>query len=362
MEVSKVLEYVQVIMIEVETLHLEEGQDWRLLAGFAHWPAAGSRAPQWNKAPGTARVGQLFTGCSTCSATRTAKLQCHVNQCCSCLSPPTGLPLPSSFKLAKDHQRTPTPSQTFSQLPLLGVSKSQAQYNISPRGPPARNGRRSKGREASRCPQASKQLSFTIARRKPSSSADTLKAAELAAKKNKKKGAKKGTSSKEEDTADATPATETIETEAPPTDAKGTDEAVEESKEESKAAASEEETGDAPPSPSQAHSTLAQQSKLRSASFRQGSISAGTSGPMSPGPFSPGGDGETATDIYRKHVARIEELEKEKKRLAAESSDAEKRWKKAEDELADLREGGGDDGESKPAVDSRIDHLVSSFM
>lgn len=58
--------------------------------------------------------------------------------------------------------------------------------------------------------------------------------------------------------------------------------------------------------------------------------------PTSPGPLSP--DGDTAPDIYRKHVARIEELEKENKRLQKESSDSEKRWKKAEDELADLRE------------------------
>lgn len=58
--------------------------------------------------------------------------------------------------------------------------------------------------------------------------------------------------------------------------------------------------------------------------------------PASPGPLSP--DGDTAPDIYRKHVARIEELEKENKRLQREYSDSEKRWKKTEDELADLRE------------------------
>lgn len=82
--------------------------------------------------------------------------------------------------------------------------------------------------------------------------------------------------------------------------------------------------------------SLAQQSKLRSTSFRAGTAG----GPASPGPFSP--EGDTAPDIYRKNVARIEELEKENKRLAKESTDAEKRWKKAEDELADLREAEGD--------------------
>ncbi|KAK1991781.1 hypothetical protein LX36DRAFT_662989 [Colletotrichum falcatum] len=100
----------------------------------------------------------------------------------------------------------------------------------------------------------------------------------------------------------------------------------------------------------------AEQSKLRSASFRQGSVSAG-SGPLSPG--AQGAEGETATDIYRKHVARIEELEKENKRLAKESTDSEKRWKKAEEELADLREA---EGEGKGGSDGQIEKLVSTTM
>lgn len=82
--------------------------------------------------------------------------------------------------------------------------------------------------------------------------------------------------------------------------------------------------------------SLAQQSKLRSTSFRAGAAGP----PPSPGPFSP--DGDTAPDIYRKHVARIEELEKDNKRLSKDSADADKRWKKAEEELADLREAEGD--------------------
>jgi len=56
-------------------------------------------------------------------------------------------------------------------------------------------------------------------------------------------------------------------------------------------------------------------------------------------------------------VARIEELETENKRLAKEASDAEKRWQKAEDELADLRE---DDGESagQGGADGQVEKLV----
>ncbi|VUC23719.1 unnamed protein product [Clonostachys rosea] len=78
--------------------------------------------------------------------------------------------------------------------------------------------------------------------------------------------------------------------------------------------------------------SLAQQSKLRSTSFRAGG----------PGIASPP-DGDTAPDIYRKQIARIEELEEENRFLEKESADHEKRWKKAEEELADLREAEGDD-------------------
>ena len=97
--------------------------------------------------------------------------------------------------------------------------------------------------------------------------------------------------------------------------------------------------------------SLAQQSKIRSTSFRASSISGP---PGSLGPFSP--DGETAPDIYRKYVARIEELEKENKRLGKDSSDSEKRWQRAEGELADLREADGDTGSTKP--DGQTERLV----
>jgi hypothetical protein len=83
--------------------------------------------------------------------------------------------------------------------------------------------------------------------------------------------------------------------------------------------------------------SLSLQSKMRSSSFRQSSISGG---PLSPNPFSP--EGDTAPDIHRKQALRIEELEKENKRLAKEATDGEKRWKKAEEELEDLREAEGD--------------------
>ena len=109
----------------------------------------------------------------------------------------------------------------------------------------------------------------------------------------------------------------------------------------------DEKAGDLSPSETP---SLAQQSKLRSTSFR-----AGSAGPASPGPFSP--DGDTAPDIYRKQVSRIEELEKENKKLLKESSDAEKRWQKAEDELAVLREGDGDSS-TKTLANGEVEKLV----
>lgn len=104
----------------------------------------------------------------------------------------------------------------------------------------------------------------------------------------------------------------------------------------------EDASAEPPASPNTA--SLPQQSKLRSSSFRAGTVSP-TGFPLSP-------EGETAPDIYRKQVARIEDLEKENKRLAKEASDAEKRWQKAEDELADLREADRD------GSDSQVEKLV----
>lgn len=89
--------------------------------------------------------------------------------------------------------------------------------------------------------------------------------------------------------------------------------------------------------------------------------SLGGGGPLSPtaaaAPLSP--DGETAPDIYRKQVARIEELERENRKLGKDATDAERRWQKAEEQLSDLREGeddaeGGKGGAAEKLV-SRVD-------
>lgn len=106
--------------------------------------------------------------------------------------------------------------------------------------------------------------------------------------------------------------------------------------------------------------SLSLQSKMRSSSFRQSS-----GGPLSPSyGFSP--DGDTAPEIYRKQASRIEELEKENKRLAKEADDGERRWKKAEEELEDMREADDDSATkgantaSSPGSPNELEKLVGA--
>lgn len=154
-----------------------------------------------------------------------------------------------------------------------------------------------------------------------------------------------------EDTADQPPPSQdaddtAVEEDKAEDEAEGEPEDQQEDKQDDKAEDRPDKASESSPSETP---SLAQQSKLRSTSFRAGSFA--SPGPMSPGPFSP--EGDTAPDIYRKHVARIEELEKENKRVTKEAADSEKRWKKAEEELADLRESDGKDGK-----DSQTEKLV----
>ncbi|XXH03419.1 hypothetical protein Hte_009821 [Hypoxylon texense] len=165
--------------------------------------------------------------------------------------------------------------------------------------------------------------------------AEKIAAAKKKVEQRKKQLAKKGGASKQQEkekdkTKDEAPAAE--------------------SKPESTAAsavADEPAVEDAPETPLSPTQTAASQSKLRSSSFRQGTVSP-TGFPLSP-------EGETAPEIYRKQVARIEDLEKENKRLAKEAADSEKRTQKAEEELADLREADRD------GSDSQVEKLKSEI-
>jgi hypothetical protein len=83
--------------------------------------------------------------------------------------------------------------------------------------------------------------------------------------------------------------------------------------------------------------SVAIESRQRSESFYR-SGAAGT--PTSPGAVTPGAG--ITSEMYREQALRIDELERENRRLASEVEDGETRWKKGEEELEDLREGRGD--------------------
>lgn len=112
--------------------------------------------------------------------------------------------------------------------------------------------------------------------------------------------------------------------------------------------------------------SLSLQSQLRSSTFRRTSVS---QTPLSPPPYeiksptlpvlSP--EGESINDIYRKQTLRLDELEKENKRLVKEVRDVRLRWEKAEQELEDLRESNGEFAELKmraTKVDAQNEELI----
>ena len=96
--------------------------------------------------------------------------------------------------------------------------------------------------------------------------------------------------------------------------------------------------------------SLSLQSRMRSDSFRRTSTS---QGPISPnGAKSPElpvltPDGDSVNSIYRKQSARLDDLEKENKRLQKELQEAERRWRRSEEDLEDLRESSGEIAELK---------------
>lgn len=129
-------------------------------------------------------------------------------------------------------------------------------------------------------------------------------------------------------------------------------------------------TDDAPGTPAQnpAHNrqpSLSIQSKMRSSSFRRQSLSQGPLSPSANGTKSPDlptltPDGDSVNSIYRKQAARLDELEKENRRLAKEAQDNEKRWRKTEDELEELREASGDVAQLKARAE-KADAQVEEF-
>lgn len=98
--------------------------------------------------------------------------------------------------------------------------------------------------------------------------------------------------------------------------------------------------------------SLSIQSKMRSSSFRKTSVSQGSvspspstlkSPPQSLPPLT--GDGDSVHEVFRKQSTRIEDLEKDNKRMEKELADATSRWRKTEDQLEDMRESSVDGAE-----------------
>ncbi|KAJ5115159.1 hypothetical protein NUU61_000918 [Penicillium alfredii] len=132
---------------------------------------------------------------------------------------------------------------------------------------------------------------------------------------------------------------------------------------------------DAPRSGHGRQPSLSIQSKIRSSSFRRASVSQGSVSPSpsstlkSPGQALPPltGDGDSVHEVFRKQSTRIEDLEKENKRLEKELSEASTRWRKTEDQLEDLREASVDGAELRERLKTAeekaasIDTLVWPF-
>ena len=111
--------------------------------------------------------------------------------------------------------------------------------------------------------------------------------------------------------------------------------------------------------------SLSIQSKMRSSSFRRQSLSQGPLSPTANGSKSPDlpaltPEGDSINSIYRKQAARVDELERENRRLAKEAQENEKRWRKTEDQLEELREASGDVAQLKARAeqaDARIEEF-----
>lgn len=113
--------------------------------------------------------------------------------------------------------------------------------------------------------------------------------------------------------------------------------------------------------------SLSIQSKMRSSSFRKTSVSQGSvspspstlkSPPQSLPPLT--GDGDSVHEVFRKQSTRIEDLEKENKRIEKELSDATSRWRKTEDQLEDMREASVDGAELREKLKQAEEKVAST--
>ena len=132
----------------------------------------------------------------------------------------------------------------------------------------------------------------------------------------------------------------------------------------------EKSTDDEPGVPAQStphtrQPSLSIQSKMRSSSFRRQSLSQGPLSPTANGSKSPDppaltSEGDSINSIYRKQAARLDELEKENRRLAKEAQENEQKWRKTEDQLEELREASGEVAQLKSRAE-KADAQMEEF-
>jgi hypothetical protein len=109
---------------------------------------------------------------------------------------------------------------------------------------------------------------------------------------------------------------------------------------------------------------------MRSTSFRRSPASTGESpggGVKSPTLPTLSPEGDTIADIYRKQSSRLDELEKENRRLAKEAKDWEEKqvkWMQKEEELEELVAVKGEVGEWKEKAEkgaAELEKLVAHY-
>lgn len=181
-------------------------------------------------------------------------------------------------------------------------------------------------------------------------------------KKQKSKASKTGNTKKKEDTKEpkeeANPQSredDTVDNNEEPLNVERPRESIDapsEKQDEISDKASPEGTLDVTPKPHSRQHSMSVQSKMRSSSFRRTSLSQGPLSPSVNGPKSPelpilSPEGDSVNSIYRKQAARLDDLERENKRLTKEAQETERKWKKTEEELEELREASGEVAELK---------------
>ncbi|KAJ5816644.1 hypothetical protein N7447_008877 [Penicillium robsamsonii] len=108
--------------------------------------------------------------------------------------------------------------------------------------------------------------------------------------------------------------------------------------------------------------SLSIQSKMRSSSFRKTSRLPSPSATIkSPAQSLPPltGDGESVHEVFRKQSTKIEELEKDNKRLEKDLADATLRWRKTEEQVEDLRDASVDGAELKEQLKKAEEKVAS---